>query len=491
MWIRLASVALCLVGGAAHAQSASDSISGLELCIEAAHFANAICAKMPNDPTQRADCFAQARAAQLECLDRVLSQTSSRSAPPGSSETAQPSPPVATAPPQASPERPASKGTGRTSQPEVSVGSMPAGEAAKPSNASPKTAPASVAPSAAEAPIRSAPPVSSSETARPEPPVETAPPAASPERAASKETGRTDQPVSVGSDPAGEAAKRSNAPPKPAPASVAPSAAEAPIQSAPPVSSSETARPEPPVETAPPAASPERAASKETGRTDQPVSVGGDPAGEAAKRSNASPEPAPASVPPSAAEAPTGAIPSHTSAKKDDKPAQETDWIVSETTSPIDYSPLVAAVLHSTSNAKDSPNILAVRCRAQHTELFIRTDGAWGVPRRYDLLVEYQINDRPVVRQPWILSADGKTATYKYDAAEPLRSMPEGATLKVAVADNGNVRREATFQLTGLSAIRQKIGTACKWGPATAKTSSESSHGTANRPVRTLNGALP
>lgn len=414
MWIRLASVALCLVGGAAHAQSASDSISGLESCIEAAHFADAICAKMPNDPTQRADCFAQARAAQLECLDRVLSQTSSRSAPPGSSETAQPSPPVATAPPQASPERPASKGTGRTRQPEVSVGSKPAGEAAKPSNATPKTAPASVAPSAAEAPI----------------------------------------------------------------------------QSAPPVSSSETARPEPPVETAPPAASPERAASKETGRTDQPVSVGGDPAGEAAKRSNASPEPAPASVPPSAAEAPTGAIPSHASAKKDDKPAQETDWIVSETTSPIDYSPLVAAVLHSTSNAKDGPNILAVRCRARHTELFIRTDGAWGVPHQYDLLVEYQINDRPVVRQPWILSADGKTATYKYDAVEPLRSMPEGATLKVAVADNGNVRREATFKLTGLPAIRQKIGTACKWTSATAKTSSES-HGTASRPVRALNRALP
>jgi hypothetical protein len=139
---------------------------------------------------------------------------------------------------------------------------------------------------------------------------------------------------------------------------------------------------------------------------------------------------------------------------------------VSETTSPIDYSPLVAAVLHSTSNANGGPTILAVRCRAQHTELFIRTDGAWGVPHQYDLLVEYQINDRPVVRLPWILSTDGKTATYKYDPVELLRSMPEGATLKVAVADSGNVRREATFGLTGLSAIQEKVGTACKWGPS-------------------------
>ena len=47
------------------------------------------------------------------------------------------------------------------------------------------------------------------------------------------------------------------------------------------------------------------------------------------------------------------------------------------------------------------------------------------------------------------------------------------ATLMVAVADKGNVRREATFELTGLSGVRQKVGTTCKWAPETAKISSE------------------
>ena len=56
------------------------------------------------------------------------------------------------------------------------------------------------------------------------------------------------------------------------------------------------------------------------------------------------------------------------------------------------------------------------------------------------------------------LSADGKTATYKYDAVELLRSMPEGATLKVAVADKGNVRREATFELPDYPAFGRKSG---------------------------------
>ncbi len=53
----------------------------------------------------------------------------------------------------------------------------------------------------------------------------------------------------------------------------------------------------------------------------------------------------------------------------------------------------------------------------------------------------------------------------EHDPVELLQSMPEGATLKVAVADSGNVRREATFGLGGLSGIRHKIGTACKWAP--------------------------
>jgi hypothetical protein len=138
----------------------------------------------------------------------------------------------------------------------------------------------------------------------------------------------------------------------------------------------------------------------------------------------------------------------------------------------LDYSPLITAVIRSTSDVKDSPNTFAVRCRAQHTELSIRTDGRWGAPRGNELLVDYQINDQPIVRQPWILSTDGKTATYKNDPIELLRSIPEGATLKVALADNGNVRREATFELTGLSGVRQKVGTACKWPPVTTKTSS-------------------
>ena len=147
-------------------------------------------------------------------------------------------------------------------------------------------------------------------------------------------------------------------------------------------------------------------------------------------------------------------------------------WVVSETTSPVDYSPLITAVIHSMSSVKDAPNTLAVRCRGLRTELLLRTEGVWRAPRAGEVQVDYQINDQPLVRLQWTVSADGKTAGYKDDAVELLRSLPEGARLKIGVFDRQGPGQEATFQLTGLDSVRKKIGLACKWPPTADKMSS-------------------
>src|SRR6266850_421380 len=59
----------------------------------------------------------------------------------------------------------------------------------------------------------------------------------------------------------------------------------------------------------------------------------------------------------------------------------DTAWVVSETTSPVDYSPLITAVIRSTSSVKDAPSTLTVRCRGLRTELQLRTEGAWRASR--------------------------------------------------------------------------------------------------------------
>ena len=153
-----------------------------------------------------------------------------------------------------------------------------------------------------------------------------------------------------------------------------------------------------------------------------------------------------------------------------DQPS-DTAWLVSETTSPVDYSPLITAVIHSTSSVKDAPSTLAVRCRASRTELLLSTEGTWRATRASEVQVDYQINDQPFVKLQWTVSADGTTASYKDDAVELLRSLPEGARLKISVFNGQGPGQEATFQLTGLDSVRKKLGLACKWPPTADKMS--------------------
>jgi hypothetical protein len=162
------------------------------------------------------------------------------------------------------------------------------------------------------------------------------------------------------------------------------------------------------------------------------------------------------------------ASPNEPPAETVQKQPADTSWVVSETTSPVDYSPLITAVIHATSSVKGAPNILAVRCRGLRTELLLGTEGTWRAPRASEVDVNYQINDEPFVRRQWTVSADGKTVSYKDDAVELLRSLPEGARLKISMFDRQGPGEEATFQLTGLDSVRKKVGLACKW-PSTAE----------------------
>jgi hypothetical protein len=315
MWVRLIGSAFILGGAIVSARSADESVAALEACFQASRIADAICSKLPDDPALRVDCFQKTRAAQLECLEHLLSET-----------------------PAATPKTP-------------------------------------------------------SETTRSEPPASAALPEGSSEH---------------GSPPA------------------------------------------------------------QTGTLEAPAGI------PSAEKSNSPPEAVVGTNPPGSADAPTGAIQPDISPKTAGVPVRPigTNWVISETTSPIDYSPLVTALIRSTSQVKDTPSTLAVRCRGQRTDLLVGTDGTWATTRGHELRVDYQVNDQPAVGVQWILSSDGKTATYKDDPVSFLQSLPDGARLKINVADRTSSSHEATFQIDGWNVVRNKIGTACRWARRIDKTSS-------------------
>jgi len=47
--------------------------------------------------------------------------------------------------------------------------------------------------------------------------------------------------------------------------------------------------------------------------------------------------------------------------------------------------------------------------------------------------------------------------------------LPDGGRIAVSVSDWQGAAHEASFQLTGLDAVRQKVAAACKWPPAAGR----------------------
>jgi len=138
---------------------------------------------------------------------------------------------------------------------------------------------------------------------------------------------------------------------------------------------------------------------------------------------------------------------------------QGPNWIISETTSPVDYKPQIAALTTS----RDAPSSLAIYCRAHRTELIISTTDSWKPATDGEVKVVYRINEEPPVEQRWRPAETGKSLAFQGDVVHFLRSMPDNGQILVKVYAGKAPPHESTFKLAGLDSIRRKIAVACDW----------------------------
>jgi hypothetical protein len=143
------------------------------------------------------------------------------------------------------------------------------------------------------------------------------------------------------------------------------------------------------------------------------------------------------------------------------------NWVISETTSPVDYSAQITAAKLSHSNVADAPSAFSIRCRGQRIELSVGTVGSWRASSTDEFRVVYRVNEQPAVEERWAASAGGRAAVFRGDAIQFLRSLPDGGRITVSVFDWQGPAHEATFDLGGLDGVRQRIGAACKQVRAT------------------------
>jgi hypothetical protein len=147
----------------------------------------------------------------------------------------------------------------------------------------------------------------------------------------------------------------------------------------------------------------------------------------------------------------------------DSVPSQGPNWIISETTSPVDYQPQIAAQTTAHPSSQDAPSSLAIHCRAHRTELIVSTTGSWKSVADSEVKVEYRINEQPPVEQRWKAAETGKSLAFPGDVVRFLRAMPDGGRILVKVYAGKSPPYESAFQLVGLDSVRRKIAAACSW----------------------------
>jgi hypothetical protein len=141
------------------------------------------------------------------------------------------------------------------------------------------------------------------------------------------------------------------------------------------------------------------------------------------------------------------------------------NWIISETTSPVDYLPVVVATTRSR-ESEGSAMELSIYCRNGRTYLVLTGQTITG--RADEHAISYRINgDKPV--EAGVGSAVFGGIALQGDVVSLLQSLPDEGELAIRLAARAGSSREGYFSLDGLKVVRNKLAAACKWPLADMK----------------------
>ena len=140
------------------------------------------------------------------------------------------------------------------------------------------------------------------------------------------------------------------------------------------------------------------------------------------------------------------------------------NWIVSETTSPLDYTP-VAIVTALSSGGPDGAMQLSIQCRGGRTDLLLGGPALTG--RGEDLVASYVVNGG----QPGVIAAgtpaSGAGVAIRGDVVRLLASLPDRGDLSFHITPRQGAALDGRYDLAGLKIVRDRLTGPCKW-PAVA-----------------------
>lgn len=138
-------------------------------------------------------------------------------------------------------------------------------------------------------------------------------------------------------------------------------------------------------------------------------------------------------------------------------------WVVSETTSPLDYSPVVVATATASGAPDGSGMKLSIACRGGNTSVVLTGSGSLPPADRHT--VSYAINGGPPRTLMAVTAPSGTGVALGSDFVGLLVSLPVRGEIAFRIVGRQDATLEGRFSLNGLAMTRERIAVSCRWPP--------------------------
>jgi hypothetical protein len=133
----------------------------------------------------------------------------------------------------------------------------------------------------------------------------------------------------------------------------------------------------------------------------------------------------------------------------------QSSWIVSETRSPVDYSPVAIA-------SAGTPDLqISIQCRGGRSEMVVASPRL--AVRADSHAVSYRVNEGASVPIAVGPSMSGQGVALRADVSRFLLTLPERGEVTFHVTDRDGQALQAKFALAGLKALHGRMAGPCKW----------------------------
>lgn len=147
--------------------------------------------------------------------------------------------------------------------------------------------------------------------------------------------------------------------------------------------------------------------------------------------------------------------------------SRDAGWIVSETTSPVDYLPVVTATATSVGSSDGAAMQLAIHCRRGRTEVIVAGPALSRSANEY--VISFRLNADTPMQLAAASPSFGSGVAFGGDVVKLLSSLPDDGHIVVGLSTRTGPVQDGQFLLSGFENVRKKMAAACKWPHAVAR----------------------